>query len=201
MTLVTEAAVFAARAHEGQVRKGTSIPYIVHPMEAASIVAALTDEPELIAAALLHDVMEDCGVTYAQLCEQFGQRVAQIVREDSQCQSTSSGERAPWGVRKRAAVEQIASSCRDEKLIVLADKLSNMRAIFRDFEREGAAMFAKFNQNDMRQHAWYYRSCAALTKADFGHTGAWRELDWRIEHVFAGVDSVAPDGGCAQAQD
>jgi myo-inositol-1(or 4)-monophosphatase len=201
MTLVTEAAAFAARAHEGQVRKGTNIPYIVHPMEAAAIVAALTDEPELIAAALLHDVMEDCGVTYAQLCERFGPRVAKIVREDSQCQSTASGERAPWGVRKRAAVERFRSSDRDEKLIVLADKLSNMRAMFRDFEREGAAMFAKFNERDMRRHAWYYRSCAALTEAEFGSTGAWRELSWRIEYVFAGVDSVAPDGACAQAKD
>lgn len=193
MTLVTQAMIFAAQKHDGAVRKGTGIPYIVHPMEAAAIAATMTDDPEILAATVLHDVMEDCGVSFEELRERFGERVARLVREDSQCQSTASGERAPWSERKRTAVERLKDSSREEKLIVLADKLSNIRAIRRDFVREGASMFAKFNHSDMRAHAWYYRSCTALVKADFGDTSAWRELNALVEHVFAGVESVEPE--------
>ena len=76
MTLVTQAAVFAANAHDGATRKGSGIPYIVHPMEAAAIAATLTDDPHVVAAAMLHDVMEDCGVGFEELRARFGERVA-----------------------------------------------------------------------------------------------------------------------------
>lgn len=193
MTLVTQAMIFAAEKHDGAVRKGSDIPYIVHPMEAAAIAATITDDQEILAAAALHDVMEDCGVTYEELRERFGERVARIVREDSQCQSDARGARAPWSVRKRAAVEKLAGYDRDAKLIVLADKLSNIRAMYRDFSRDGVEMFAKFNHSDMRAHAWYYRSCTAHVKAEFGDTSAWRELNALVEFVFDGVQSVAPE--------
>ena len=61
--LVADAVAFAAKAHRGQVRKGTSTPYIVHPMEAAAIVATITNDPAVIAAAVLHDVIEDTDYT------------------------------------------------------------------------------------------------------------------------------------------
>ena len=67
--MIKEAAEFADRAHQGVFRKGTEIPYITHPMETAAIVTAFTDEPEMIAAALLHDVIEDAGVTREELEE------------------------------------------------------------------------------------------------------------------------------------
>ena len=79
MTLVSDAMIFAARAHDGMLRKGTNIPYIVHPAEVAAIAATMTEDENVLAAALLHDVMEDCGVTQAQLVQQFGERVAQLV--------------------------------------------------------------------------------------------------------------------------
>lgn len=64
MTLVTEAVIFAAQAHDGAARKGSVIPYIVHPMEVVAICATLTDDPQVLAAAALHDVMEDCGIGF-----------------------------------------------------------------------------------------------------------------------------------------
>lgn len=190
MELVTQAMIFAAQMHDGAVRKGSAIPYIVHPAEATAIAAGLTSDPEVLAAAALHDVIEDCAVSYETLYERFGARVADLVLADSQGHGPVG--RAPWGVRKLGAVRQLKDACRDLKLIVLADKLSNIRAIYRDFERDGAAMFSKFNQSDMRLHAWYYRSCAALIREEFGHTSAWREMNALIEHVFNGVESVAP---------
>ena len=74
MTLVTQAVIFAAQAHDGAARKGSEIPYIVHPMEVVAIASTMTDDPQVLAAAALHDVMEDCGVTFETLSERFGVR-------------------------------------------------------------------------------------------------------------------------------
>ena len=183
MTLISDAMVFAACAHDGMLRKGTNVPYIVHPAEVAAIAATLTDDPEILAAAVLHDVMEDCGVGMAELEQRFGVRVAELVL--SETQERCGDPRMTWEARKRSAIEQIARGDRAAKIIALSDKLSNMRAIHRDFDRDGEAMFARFHQHDKHRHAWYYRSCAALLRDELGDTDAWRELKGHIEVVFS----------------
>ena len=185
MTLVSDAMIFAARAHDGMLRKGTSIPYIVHPAEVAAIAATLTDDPEILAAALLHDVMEDCGVSEAELAERFGARVAQLVKSETQERNGDPAE--TWLVRKQGAVERIGRGGREVKIIALSDKLSNMRAIHRDFDQYGEELFFRFHQHDKKLHAWYYRSCAALLKGELGDTKAWQELAEHIEYVFEGI--------------
>ena len=80
--MIRKAARFSAKAHEGKMRKGTSIPYSVHPQEAAVIVSGLTSDPEIISAALLHDVIEDAGITYEELEAEFGTRVADLVQAE-----------------------------------------------------------------------------------------------------------------------
>lgn len=111
--MIKEAAEFADRAHQGVFRKGTEIPYITHPMETAAIVTAFTDEPEMIAAALLHDVIEDAGVTREELEEKFGPRVAFLVDGESEDKSKS------WVERKGATVERLKTATRDEKILLL----------------------------------------------------------------------------------
>ena len=79
--MINEAIEFAAKAHEGQLRKGTKKPYIVHPIEVSEIVSAMTDDEEVICAAVLHDTIEDCrGITKDVLKLRFGDRVAELVR-------------------------------------------------------------------------------------------------------------------------
>lgn len=190
MTLVTQAMIFAAQAHDGMVRKGSSIPYIVHPAEVVAIAATITDDAQVLAAAALHDVMEDCDVGFETLCEQFGPRVAQLVLSESQTQWRDPCE--SWTVRKQEAVSKLMRGSRDAKIIALADKLSNMRAICRDYERCGEEMFLKFHQHDKRRHAWYYRSCASLLEPELGDTQAWEELSRLIARVFNGVASRYP---------
>lgn len=185
MTLVSDAMIFAARAHDGMLRKGTGIPYIVHPAEVAAIAATLTEEPEILAAALLHDVMEDCGVSEAELAERFGARVAQLVK--SETQERSGDPAATWFARKKGAVERIGRGGREVKIIALSDKLSNMRAIHRDYDRDGERLFSRFHQHDKALHAWYYRSCAALMKEELGDTLAWQELSEHIAYVFSDI--------------
>ena len=81
--LLTEAIAFTAECHKDQVRKGTNIPYFTHPAEAMAIAATMTEDREILAAAILHDMMEDAGVTYEKLARKFGQRVAKLVRAGS----------------------------------------------------------------------------------------------------------------------
>lgn len=191
MELVTQAMIFAAEKHDGAVRKASNIPYIVHPMEAAAIAATLTDDQEVLAATVLHDVMEDCGVSFEELEARFGTRVAELVRADSHNQGAFAC--ASWNVRKREAVRKLAQGGQELLLITLSDKLSNIRAIYRDYLRDGDEMFIKFNQTDKRRHAWYYRRCAALTKEAYGHTSAWRELNALVETVFADTPGLEPE--------
>ena len=178
MTLVTSAVIFAAEAHDGMVRRGSDTPYIVHPMEAAAIAAALTQDEEVIAAAVLHDVVEDCGVGYGELRDRFGERVASLVETESH----TPGEE--WLARKKETIEKLSRGGRVACILALADKLSNMRAIRRDYARDGEAMFLKFHVKDKRKHAWYYHSCAALIGRELSDTDSWRELDRLVGEVF-----------------
>ena len=78
--MIDRAIAFATRAHEGQVRKGTMRPYIVHPLEVGRIVSLMTDDEEIISAAILHDTIEDCEeVTDEVLRKEFGDRVTELV--------------------------------------------------------------------------------------------------------------------------
>lgn len=197
MTLVTQAVIFAAQAHDGAARKGSEIPYIVHPMEVVAIASTMTDDPQVLAAAALHDVMEDCGVTFETLSERFGVRVARLVCEESQ--RVCGDPCLTWNARKLGAVKRICGGCRAAKIIALSDKLSNMRAISRDFARSGEAVFQRFHQRDKRRHAWYYRSCAVGLRDELGETDAWRELSALVERVFSGVESLAPDEAARRA--
>jgi len=185
MTLVSDAMIFAASAHDGMLRKGTRIPYILHPGEVAAIAATLTDDEEVLAAAILHDVMEDCGVSEETLCARFSARVAALVKSETQERSGDPCE--TWLKRKQGAIARIAQGDRAVKIIALSDKLSNMRAIHRDFDQYGEELFFRFHQHDKKLHAWYYRSCAALLKGELGDTKAWQELAEHIEYVFEGI--------------
>ena len=149
--MIQQAARFAAKAHEGKMRKGSEIPYIVHPLETAVIVSRMTEDPELISAALLHDVLEDTEVTFEELSELFGKRVADLVAAESE------DNRKTWKERKHATIERLASASREEKLLCLADKLSNLRSTTADYLLKGEAVWLKFRMRDKKEHEWYYR--------------------------------------------
>ena len=184
-SLLDEAIKFATDAHAGGMRKGTSIPYILHPLEAAAICATVTDDLEVLAAAALHDVVEDTDATVDQVAEKFGPRVAALVAGESENKRTDLPATATWRVRKEETIAHMkAAGDPAVRLICLGDKLSNMRAIHRDFDELGDALWDRFNQKDPAQHGWYYRSLTKALKPDFGGTAAWQELAEHIEAVF-----------------
>ena len=148
--MIEEAAEFAREAHRGMFRKGTEIPYIVHPIETAVIVASFTDDEEVIAAALLHDVVEDTDVTGEELEHRFGPRVAGLVMAESEDKSRS------WQERKAATLRHLESACRDVKILALGDKLSNIRSTASDYLVHGDRVFLRFNEKKKEKHAWYY---------------------------------------------
>lgn len=148
--MIEEAVVFAKRAHAGAVRKGTNIPYIRHPLEAAVIVSLMSDDPELIAAALLHDVIEDAGVIEKELEEQFGSRVAQLVVAETEDKSKS------WYERKSATVMHLKGASREIKILTLGDKLSNLRSIAKDYLLVGEEIWLRFNEKEKSKQGWYY---------------------------------------------
>ena len=183
--LLEEAAKFAAQKHAGQYRKGTKLPYIVHPMEAAAICASLTDDVEVLAAALLHDTMEDAGATFDEIEERFGSRVATLVASESENKREDLQPAKTWKIRKTETIEHLKST--DDvgvKMVCLGDKLSNIRAIQRDFETLGDALWQRFNQKDPAEHAWYYAAIANALKDELGESEAWREYRERVEKVF-----------------
>ena len=176
-SMIKKAAEFAKRAHDGVYRKGTQIPYITHPMETAAIVTAFTDEPEMIAAALLHDVIEDAGVTKEELEEQFGPRVAFLVDSESEDKSKS------WIERKGSTVEHLKTATRAEKILARGDKLSNIRSTARDYLVLGDEVWQRFNQKDKQMQGWYYKGVAEALKEFKGHI-YYEEYVMLCEKVF-----------------
>ncbi len=187
-SLVTKAVAFAAKAHDGQVRKGTDIPYIVHPMEAAAIAAGMTNDQDVIAAAVLHDTMEDAGVSREQIEIEFGPRVAELVAAESENKREDQKAEDTWQIRKNETIEHLRRCTdMDVKILALADKLSNLRAIYRDFCAIGDKLWERFNQNDPAMIGWYYRSfketCVELDK-----TTAYAEYVELLDKTFGKKD-------------
>ena len=184
MELVSEAIAFAVKAHDGMRRKKSCAPYILHPMEAAVIVGTMTDDQNLIAAAALHDVVEDAGITIEEIEEQFGKRVRELVQSETEDKRADLPPEDTWRIRKEESLRELERAGDIAVLMVwLGDKLANMRAIYRDYKVEGSAMWQRFNQKDEAQQAWYYRSIANLTKR-LENTSAWLEYKTLTELVF-----------------
>ena len=177
--MISEAAAFAKKAHEGMVRKGTGIPYITHPMEVAVIVSQITDDPEMIAAAFLHDVLEDTCVTREELAAEFGERVLSLVESETEDKSKS------WKERKQNTIDHLQEATKEDKILILADKLSNMRDTAKEYLIIGDALWERFNEKRKECQAWYYREVIKGI-ADLAEYPAYQELAKLYEYVFRG---------------
>lgn len=184
MELVSEAVAFAAKAHDGMRRKKSSVPYILHPMEAAVIVGTMTDDQDIIVAAALHDVVEDAGITIEEIEERFGKRVRDLVQSETEDKRADLPPASTWRIRKEESLSVLKTTDDIAVLMVwLGDKLANMRSFYRDWKVEGDAMWQRFNQKDAWEQAWYYRSIVDLTERLSG-TSAWLEYKTLTELVF-----------------
>lgn len=186
MELVSEALIFAVKAHDGMRRKKSEVPYILHPMEAAVIASTMTDDQNIIAAAILHDVVEDAGVDIEEIEERFGKRVRELVASETEDKREGLSPADTWRVRKEETLAVLRNA--DDvavPIVWLGDKLSNMRSFYREFKRDGVRMWQNYNQKDVGEQAWYYRSIVKLTER-LSDTSAWIEYKTLTELVFGG---------------
>jgi len=182
-TLLDRAIVFAVHAHAGTERRGKGFPYIVHPMEAVEIVSTMTKDQELLAAAVLHDTVEDTDTTVEQIRTEFGDRIASLVASESDIVVDGVNEEDSWHARKQAAIDRLALASHDAKMVALGDKLSNMRAIARDYAQQGDALWNLFHAKDPKEHEWHYRGLAESLR-ELQDTFAYKEFEQLINQVF-----------------
>lgn len=181
--LVDKAIIFAVNAHSGVERRGKEFPYILHPLEAAAIVSTMTSDNELIAGAILHDVVEDTKYTLEDIEREFGKRVREVVDAESEEKVENKTEEESWYDRKEKQMQKIKNLPREYKIVALGDKLSNMRAIYRDYKQEGDSLWNKFHTKDKKLHEWHYRGLVdALSSV--GETDAFKEFKHLVNKVF-----------------
>lgn len=181
-SLLDRAITFAVKAHQGMERKGKGFPYIVHPMEAVCIVATMTNDQELLAAAALHDVIEDTDTTADDLKKEFGECVAMLVEAESE-DKTGGSKAETWHQRKQDTLDRLRNADLDIKIVALGDKLSNMRAIAHDYAVLGDELWNRFTVKDPAEHAWRYHALAEALN-DLSDTDAYKEFHTLVNKTF-----------------
>ncbi|HTU41428.1 MAG TPA: HD domain-containing protein [Candidatus Aquilonibacter sp.] len=148
--------LFAADKHAGQARKTTTIPYIAHLMGVASSVLEFGGDEDMAIAALLHDVVEDCGgePILKEVRRRFGNRVAEMV---DGCTDSYGSPKPPWRERKESYIQHLKSADAATRLVSAADKLNNIRSILSDYRQFGEAIWERFN-GGREGTLWYYRA-------------------------------------------
>ncbi len=174
---------FAVQAHAGQFRKGTSVPYIVHPLAVGRILAEAGCAHEIVVAGFLHDTVEDTSVTLDEIRAEFGARVADLVAA-----VTETDRSAAWKVRKQETLNRLQVADDDVLVLALADKIDNMRSIRTCVQRKGERMWKRFNRPRQDQ-AWYFRSLLSCFKTRI-HQSPALELLPQFIHL---VDEVFPE--------
>ena len=147
--LLEKAIHFATTKHAGQLRKGTTIPYIVHPLETMNILRSMNADTNLLIAGLLHDTVEDTDTTTEEIAEIFGTDVAALVNGHSEDKSKT------WKQRKTHAIKELAEASRRMQMLVMADNVSNLRSMWADYCELGDELWIRFNASKEKQ-AWYY---------------------------------------------
>jgi (p)ppGpp synthase/HD superfamily hydrolase len=147
---------FAAEKHAGQTRKASTIPYIAHLMGVASLVLEFGGDEDLAIAALLHDVVEDCGGAsmLKEVRRRFGRRVAKIVEG---CTDSDTDPKPPWRERKESYMRHLKRADAETRLVSAADKLNNVRSILSDYREVGESIWSRFN-GGREGTLWYYRA-------------------------------------------
>ena len=165
MNAIQEAIIFATIKHQNQKRKGTEIPYIVHPMEVMEILTSMNCFEDVIIAGILHDTLEDTDTKPDEIKELFGDNVLAIVQTESEDKSKT------WKERKQATIDHLEKARPETKLVCFADKLSNIRSMYRDKQKIGADLWKRFNASK-EDIEWYYREISrAIQLGSIGYNG------------------------------
>ncbi|MBI4674795.1 MAG: bifunctional (p)ppGpp synthetase/guanosine-3',5'-bis(diphosphate) 3'-pyrophosphohydrolase [Chloroflexi bacterium] len=192
MPTLFDAIEFAARAHSGQYRKGTRVPYIIHPLAVARTLIECDADETLVIAALLHDVVEDTNTPLDAVRDAFGDEVAELVKALSE-----PHRQDPWEKRKQGTLEFLATASQEVLMLEVADKLDSLRDIRATLEREGEKTWQRFNRG-RDQQAWYHRALAEIfTRRLATECGILlaREFDAHVRAVFGEYPASGLESG------
>ena len=184
-----QALQFAAEKHGSQYRKMSHLPYILHPMEVAVIASTMTQDEDVLVAALLHDTLEDTGVTEEDLRTLFGDRVTELVLSETENKRAGLPSDVTWAIRKEESLRILKETDdRDIRILWLSDKLSNLRSFRRQYETIGSEVWGFTHQKDPAKQEWYYRSIASCL-SDLRDTEAYREYQQTLAILFGGFET------------
>ena len=174
--------------HQGKLRKINNSPYILHPLEVAQILSGITDNIEIIAAGVLHDIVEDTDGTLKEIEKRFGSRVAELVDSETEEEYAGEDRSATWKRRKEESLEKLKTSTDiGVKMLWLADKLSNMRSLAGSYGEMGEKIWEHLHQKDPEIHKWYYKTVAENVEMELNKTGAYKEFIDRINYIWPGT--------------
>jgi len=147
---------YAANKHEGQTRKQTAVPYLSHLMAVTALVLEAGGDEDMAIAALLHDVVEDCGgmPRLREIQRMFGKRVAKIVEG---CTDSFVNPRLEWKIRKGDYLKRLTHKDDETRLVSACDKLHNVRTVISDYRKDGESIWKRFN-GGREGTLWYYRA-------------------------------------------
>jgi (p)ppGpp synthase/HD superfamily hydrolase len=159
---IERAIAVAVRAHEGQMRKGDGeMPYIVHPVTVALILSRFTSNEDTIIAGLLHDTLEDTGVTEGEIRREFGQKVLDLVRDVTE----SDLPGLSWETRKARYLRHLQAAPRPALLVAGADKIANLVSMIAAHATQGDGLWERFHASPAQKLAFYHQVHAALRAA------------------------------------
>lgn len=163
---IKKALCFAAEKHNGQYRKGTFIPYIIHPVQVALGVSTYTNDEEIITVAFLHDLLEESAeVSIALLQKEFGDRVASMVNEVSYVLLEKS---KTWKEKKELYLKKIKKASKDALIVVAVDKICNMQTYF-NILREKDKKITHDLRGTKDEYLWYYDAVYKVLISKFGN--------------------------------
>jgi (p)ppGpp synthase/HD superfamily hydrolase len=189
--LVDRAIEFAAKAHNGQVRKIGGAPYISHPAAVGMLLQRMGCEPAVVAAGLLHDTVEDTSITLELIRAKFGDEVASIVAGCTELPKP----RNHWEARKLHMIASLRDASLAVKLVSAADKYHNLSHILYAEREQGPDIWKKFRRGK-EQQAWYYRSVMGSLLANvegLERYPLFAMLAELIDELFAGVTAQPPE--------
>ena len=185
MSKLDDAIRFATEAHSGQHRKIKNLPYIVHPLEALTICASLTNDEDVMCAAVLHDVVEDTTRTIEEIEDKFGTKVAMLVGSETEDKRRDLPPNLTWRIRKEETLERLKTSNDiGVKAMWMADKLSNVRSFYSAYLVQGDSFWNLFHQKDKKEQAWFYKEIYKALKPYFENTLAFKEYTQILIELF-----------------
>ena len=188
--VVDRALAVASLAHDGQFRKTSGEPYIIHPEAVAIILKEYGASEDVIAAGLLHDVLEDAPDVYSRgdMLRDFDGHIVELVDYVTETKLSDSGEPIPWIDRKEAYIKGLKAAPDEALLVSIADKIHNLDSVLQGYSDNGNAVWKDFKSSPLQQ-LWYYNSLSDLFSNRLGTADP---LVKRLSQQCAHLERVLP---------